>query len=72
MAIKKCVHCFGGACEIPLSQECDGRDLSCSGYKAEVLKPCQGCVYFAQCGETNRRHPCDGRKTKREAKNESI
>ena len=39
MENKKCLHCCFGACEIPLSQECDGFDLSCSGYKsAEQIK----------------------------------
>lgn len=35
----------------------------------EVKHPCQGCVYFNACGNTNRTAPCDGRMTKREKKN---
>lgn len=39
----------------------------------EVQKPCIGCVYYPQCGSTTRTAPCDGRKTKREVKqNEKI
>lgn len=34
----------------------------------EVQKPCIGCVYYAACGSTTRTAPCDGRKTKREAR----
>ena len=35
-----------------------------------VIHPCQGCIYFQQCGNTNRTHPCDGRQTKRGGKND--
>ena len=35
-----------------------------------VKHPCQGCVYFKTCGETNRTVPCKGRKTKSELKKE--
>ncbi len=34
----------------------------------EVKHPCQGCVYFAACGNTNRTVPCEGRQTKTEQK----
>ena len=34
------------------------------------LKPCNGCVYFKACGNTNRTEPCFGRKTKSEVKHE--
>jgi hypothetical protein len=37
----------------------------------EVQKPCIGCVYYAACGSTTRTAPCDGRKTKSEAKEEA-
>lgn len=30
-----------------------------------VKHPCQGCVYYVACGESNRTQPCDGRKTKK-------
>ena len=33
------------------------------------IHPCQGCIYYKACGESNRTAPCYGRKTKREAKN---
>ena len=33
-----------------------------------VKHPCQGCIYFAACGESSRTHLCEGRTTKREAK----
>lgn len=33
-----------------------------------VKYPCQGCVYFAACGNTNRREPCAGRMTKTDRK----
>lgn len=36
----------------------------------EVKKPCEGCIYFKECGETNRTMPCKGRKTKSEQKKE--
>ena len=36
--------------------------------KKPVKHPCQGCVYFKVCGETNRTMPCSGRMTKREKK----
>lgn len=26
--------------------------------------PCVGCIYFKECGNTNRTMPCDGRTTK--------
>ncbi len=35
-----------------------------------VKKPCANCVYFAACGDRSRTMPCDGRKTKSEAKKE--
>lgn len=35
-----------------------------------VKHPCQGCVYFAACGESTRTNPCAGRKTKRGKKQE--
>lgn len=35
-----------------------------------VKHPCQGCVYFAACGNTNRTEPCEGRQTKSEKKKE--
>ena len=28
--------------------------------------PCQGCVYYKACGESDRTAPCYGRMTKRE------
>lgn len=31
-----------------------------------VKKPCVGCVYYGECGNTNRTMPCDGRETKTE------
>ena len=34
-------------------------------------KPCVNCVYFKECGNTNRTVPCNGRKTKSEVKRES-
>lgn len=33
------------------------------------IHPCQGCVYYKACGNTNRTAPCKGRMTKREKKN---
>lgn len=60
----KCIHCISNSCEIPLSQECDGLDKSCTGYVAKVQKPCQGCVYFTNCGDNTRTEVCLGRKTK--------
>lgn len=38
--------------------------------KRTVQKPCMGCVYFKECGETMRTAPCAGRKTKSEKKRE--
>lgn len=35
-----------------------------------VKKPCVGCIYFNQCGNTNRTQPCEGRMTKTDKKNE--
>lgn len=35
-----------------------------------VKRPCQGCIYFAACGETTRTMPCKGRMTKSEKKAE--
>lgn len=32
--------------------------------------PCQGCVYFKECGNTNRTEPCYGRQTKTDRKKE--
>ena len=37
--------------------------------KKTVKHPCQGCVYFSACGDSNRTRPCDGRVTKTERKN---
>lgn len=34
-----------------------------------VKKPCVGCVYFKQCGNTNRTQECKGRQTKTKTKN---
>ena len=31
-----------------------------------VKHPCQNCIYFKQCGNTNRTEPCKGRVTKNE------
>ena len=40
---------------------------------AELVKhPCQGCIYFAVCGEHTRTEPCKGRKTKSEVKKEKA
>lgn len=39
--------------------------------KKRVKKPCNGCIYFKECGNTNRTMPCDGRITKSEKKRES-
>lgn len=36
----------------------------------EAQYPCRGCVYYAACGSSTRTHPCDGRKTKSELRNE--
>lgn len=30
--------------------------------------PCIGCVYFKECGNTNRTMPCEGRMTKMDKK----
>lgn len=35
-----------------------------------VKYPCQGCIYFAACGNGSRTIPCAGRKTKTEKKQE--
>lgn len=32
-------------------------------------KPCIGCIYFKECGNTNRTVPCNGRTTKTDKKN---
>ena len=32
------------------------------------IHPCVGCVYFKECGNTNRTMPCKGRVTKSERK----
>lgn len=42
------------------------------GMGKNVQKPCLGCVYFKECGETMRTAPCAGRKTKSELKKELI
>ena len=31
---------------------------------AEVKKPCIGCIYADECGNTNRTQSCKGRQTK--------
>lgn len=36
----------------------------------KIKKPCVGCIYFKVCGNTNRTEPCNGRKTKRQVKQE--
>lgn len=36
--------------------------------RKQVKKPCVGCVYFKECGNTNRTMPCNGRVTKSERK----
>lgn len=33
-----------------------------------VKHPCQSCVYFKVCGNTNRTEQCKGRQTKTEQK----
>ena len=33
-----------------------------------VRYPCRGCIYFKECGNTNRMVPCIGRETKSEKK----
>ena len=38
--------------------------------KKQPKYPCLNCIYFKTCGETTRTKPCDGRKTKREQKQE--
>ena len=35
-----------------------------------VKHPCQGCIYFKVCGNTNRTMPCNGRQTKTDKKKE--
>lgn len=32
--------------------------------------PCQGCVYYKACGNSNRTEPCYGRMTERERRAE--
>lgn len=32
--------------------------------------PCQGCIYYKVCGNSNRIMPCDGRVTKSQKKEE--
>ena len=32
--------------------------------------PCRNCLYFKVCGDNTRTRPCDGRKTKTDAKKE--
>ena len=39
--------------------------------RKDVKYPCQGCVYFKACGNTNRREPCLGRQTKSDKKKEN-
>lgn len=34
----------------------------------EVLHPCQGCVYYAACGSSTRTAPCEGRRTRTQAR----
>ena len=36
-----------------------------------VLHPCQGCIYFKDCGQAGRTEPCKGRKTKKNVKKEN-
>lgn len=36
-----------------------------------VKHPCQGCVYFKQCGNTARTQPCYGRVTRTDRKKEA-
>lgn len=36
--------------------------------KKQPLHPCQNCIYFKACGETNRTQPCEGRQTKTDLK----
>lgn len=38
----------------------------------QVQYPCRGCVYYTACGESTRTMPCDGRKTKREMRNDNY
>ena len=38
--------------------------------KAMPKHPCQGCVYYKVCGESNRTATCYGRMTKREKRAE--
>lgn len=38
----------------------------------EVQKPCIGCIYYKVCGSTTRTAPCEGRKTKSEARKEKL
>ena len=35
-----------------------------------VKHPCQGCIYFKECGNSNRTVPCEGRVTKSQKKEE--
>lgn len=39
---------------------------------SEVKHPCQGCVYFDACGNTNRTQPCEGCVTKSQRKAELV
>lgn len=39
-------------------------------YSKNPKKPCIGCIYFKECGETTRTMPCAGRKTKSQVKKE--
>lgn len=34
----------------------------------EIKHPCIGCVYYAECGESTRTMPCNGRQTKSQRK----
>lgn len=38
----------------------------------EVQYPCRNCIYYATCGESMRTAPCEGRKTKSEARKEQL
>lgn len=35
-----------------------------------VKHPCQGCIYYKVCGNSNRTMPCAGRVTKSQKKEE--
>ena len=41
-----------------------------NGCNKNVKHPCVGCVYFKECGNTNRTMPCNGRITKSQRKKE--